>query len=233
MTIAERVAAILDRIDAASKSRRGPAGPVRLLAAVKEREASEIEEAVAAGVILMGENKVQEGEKHISSMTPETKGKAGWHFIGRLQSNKAKKAVQLFDSIDSADSAALVARLEGAAAELGVYRDLMVEVNMGEAQKGGIAASGIAPLCDAVHRSPHLTLSGLMGIPPFFDDPEQSRPYFRALRELFDNVKKDHPEPDKFAFLSMGMSGDFEAAIEEGSNMVRIGTALFGPRRRT
>lgn len=232
MTVAERVAAILDRIDAASMRRLGRECPVMLLAAAKEREAAEIEEAIAAGVRFLGENKVQEGGGHMSSVAAEAKGRASWHFIGRLQSNKAKKAVQLFDSIDSVDSSGLAERLDAAAGELGKCRECMVEVNMGEEQKGGVGLSGIASLCDAIHRSPHLTLTGLMAIPPFFDDPEQSRPYFRKLRELFDDVKKDHPEPDRFAFLSMGMSGDFEAAIEEGSTMVRIGTALFGPRRQ-
>lgn len=231
MTVVERVAAILERIRTAGNKCGGSQSPVHLLAAVKEREPAEVEEVIAAGVRFIGENKVQEGEKHFSAIPADATARVRRHFIGRLQSNKAKKAVLLFDSIDSVDSESLVLRLERAAEELEVFRNCMVEVNMGEEQKGGIAHSGIMPLCDTIHKSPHLTLTGLMGVPPYFDDPEKSRPYFRKLFKLFQDVKRNHPEPQKLEFLSMGMSGDFEAAIEEGSNMVRIGTLIFGPRR--
>jgi len=232
MTVAERVAAISERIEAASVKCGGGPNGVHLLAAVKERLASEIEEAIGAGVEFIGENKVQEGEAHFSSISPQARAKTRCHFIGRLQSNKVKKAAALFDSIDSVDSPELARRIQGAAEELGVFRDCMVEVNLGEEQKGGAAFSDIPSLCEAIYSCPRLTLTGLMGIPPFFDEPGKSRPYFRRLYKLFGEMKKNHPDPEKFRFLSMGMSGDFEAAIEEGSNMVRIGTLLFGPRRQ-
>jgi len=231
MDMAGRIAAIIEKINKAERRRGAPVNSTRLMAAVKEREASEIDYAVSAGIRFIGENKVQEGEKHFAALAPASLSSARRHFIGRLQSNKAKKAARLFDSIDSVDSVALAAKLENASEELGVFRECMVEVNMGEGQKGGTAPGELAKLCEEIHRSPHLMLTGLMCVPPFFDDPERSRPYFRLLRKIFENVKKDHPEPEKFTYISMGMSGDFEAAVEEGSNMVRIGTLIFGPRR--
>jgi PLP dependent protein len=231
MTVAERIAGLCERIESAKKRRGASEGPVHLLAAVKEREAFEIEEAVKAGIKFIGENKIQEGEKHFPALSAEARSKASCHFIGRLQSNKAKKAVKIFDSIDSVDSVSLALKLEKAAEELDLFRDVMVEVNMGEEQKGGIAASGLSELCDTIFKCPHITLTGLMGVPPYFDEPEKSRPYFNKLYKLFGDIRKVHPDPRVFSFLSMGMSGDFEAAIEEGSNMVRIGTFIFGPRR--
>lgn len=231
MDLAGRIAAIVERIRTAERKRGVPENSTRLMAAVKEQEASEIDEAVSAGIRFVGENKIQEGEKHFAAMSPTSLSSARRHFIGRLQSNKAKKAARLFDSIDSVDSLQLAEKLQKASEELGVFRECMVEVNMGEEQKGGAAPGALAMLCDEIHRSHHLTLTGLMCVPPFFDDPERARPYFRNMRKLFGEVGKDHPEPEKFIYLSMGMSGDFEAAIEEGSNMVRIGTLIFGPRR--
>ena len=231
MDMAGRIAAIIEKIRAAERKSGAPENTVRLMAAVKEREASEIDGAVSAGIRFVGENKVQEGERHFAAMTPASLSSVRRHFIGRLQSNKAKKAARLFDSIDSVDSPELAAKLEKASEEFGVFRECMVEVNLGEEQKGGAAPGSLSRLCDEVHRSHHLTLTGLMCVPPFFDDPERCRPYFRKTRKLFEELRKDHPEPEKFIFLSMGMSGDFEAAIEEGSNMVRIGTLIFGPRR--
>lgn len=231
MDLAGRITAIIEKIRTAERKRGVPENSTRLMAAVKERETSEIDEAVSAGTRFVGENKVQEGERHFSAMTPASLSSVRRHFIGRLQSNKAKKAALLFDSIDSVDSAELAAKLEKALEEFSVFRECMVEINMGEEQKGGAAPGALARLCEEIHRSPHLTLTGLMCVPPFFDDPERSRPYFSKMRKIFEEVGKDHPEPEKFIYLSMGMSGDFEAAIEEGSNMVRIGTLIFGPRR--
>lgn len=231
MDLAGRIAAITDKIRTAERKRGSLENSTRLMAAVKERETSEIDAAVSAGIRFVGENKIQEGERHFSAMAPASLSSVRRHFIGRLQSNKAKKAARLFDSIDSVDSVALTGKLEKASEELGVFRECMVEVNMGEEHKGGTAPGALARLCEEIHRSHHLTLTGLMCVPPFFDDPERARPYFRKMRKLFEEVRKDHPEPEKFIYLSMGMSGDFEAAIEEGSNMVRIGTLIFGPRR--
>jgi PLP dependent protein len=231
MTVAERVAAVKERIELARKRRGASEDPVHLVAAVKEREDFEIEEAISFGIRLIGENKIQEAEKHFPGLSAQARSSVSCHFIGRLQSNKARKAVRLFDSIDSVDSAALALKIERAAEESEVFRSVMIEVNMGEEQKGGVATSGLSALCDTIFECPHLSLTGLMGLPPYFDEPELSRPYFKKLYKLFGNVKKNHPDPASFSFLSMGMSGDFEAAIEEGSNMVRIGTLIFGPRR--
>ncbi len=229
MDIKDKVFSVLERIEKAG-SRCGLNNKVALLAAVKDRESFEIKEVLKAGINFLGENRIQEGEKHFAAL-PEARDSFNFHFIGRLQSNKAKKAVRLFDSIDSVDSQELVLKLEKAAEEQEVFRNVMIEVNMGEEQKGGVKLQALSGLCDVIHKSPHLTLTGLMGVPPFFEEAEKSRLFFKKLYKLFEEAKKNHPSPGAFVHLSMGMSNDFEVAIEEGSTMVRIGTLIFGPRR--
>ena len=202
------------------------------MAAVKTRPPSEIQALASEGVVLIGENRVQEGVEHLEALPPEVRRDLEVHFIGRLQANKARKALLAFRAIDSLDSLSLALRLSRIASEEGLERDVMIEVNLGEeSQKGGVAAGELLPLARAVESLPGLKLSGLMGVPPYGENAEASRPFFRRLRELFDEVRRAIPEAGGFGQLSMGMSHDFAVAVEEGATMVRIGTALFGPRR--
>ena len=221
-SIAENIANIEHRIaDATGRSGRDP-GAVKLVAVSKTHPADILREAIAAGVRVFGENKVQEGESKIVELGRDA---AEWHLIGHLQSNKARKAVQLFDVIHSVDSLEIAKRLERICAEEGRESlSILVQVDLaGEETKSGIAETDLPALLEFLHGCKHLNLDGLMVLPPFFEDPEVTRPYFRRLRELRDQLIPG-------GHLSMGMSHDFEVAIEEGATMVRVGTAIFGER---
>ena len=191
---------------------------VLLIAVSKTVEAERIRLAVAAGVAALGENRVQEARDKI-----EVLGRpVPWHLIGSLQTNKAKDAARLFDWIHSVDRLDLARELSRRApSERGL--DILLQVNLGdEPQKGGVAPAEVKPLCEAVIGLPGLRVRGLMAIPPVTPDPDATRPYFRRLRALCDELGLEQ--------CSMGMSADFEMAIEEGATMVRVGTAIFGPR---
>jgi pyridoxal phosphate enzyme (YggS family) len=212
--------------EAARRAGRDPAD-IRLVAVTKTVGLERLQEAVTAGQTLFGENYVQEAKTKIASLGPGLI----WHFIGHLQSNKAKAAVELFDLIHSVDRASLAQALEQAAARRNKIQDILLQVNVaGEASKSGTAPEQAEDLLREISKMPHLRVLGLMTMPPWFDDPERVRPYFRALRELRDRLRGLHlaelPE------LSMGMTGDFEAAVSEGATLVRIGTAIFGQRAR-
>jgi hypothetical protein len=215
----ERLAAVKERIArAAGRARRDPAA-ITLLAVTKVFPASVIREAYELGLRQFGENYVQE----FAAKQPELGDLAGarFHLIGHLQSNKSRKAAELFQCIQTVDSPRLARRLE----ETGAPLDVMLEVKLSPEQaKSGAAPEELAELIEAVRACPHLKLLGLMTMPPWSDDPEPSRPYFRRLREL--------GERHGLAQLSMGMSHDLEVAIEEGATCVRVGTALFGRRKR-
>jgi PLP dependent protein len=207
---------------ACGRARRDPAG-ITLLAVTKVFPASVIHEAYQLGLREFGENYVQEFEGKAASVA----GLAGarFHLIGHLQSNKSRRAVELFDAIQTVDSPRLAARLNEAAREYGGGKtlDAMLEVKLSPEQaKSGASPEELAELIAAVRECPHLRLLGLMTMPPWSDDAEASRPYFRQLRELAGRHQLEQ--------LSMGMSHDLEAAIEEGSTCVRVGTALFGKR---
>lgn len=205
---------------------------VVIMAAVKTRNESEIAKAVEAGITVLGENRVQEGLAHIQALPPDLRARCRVHFIGRLQANKARKALLAFDSLDSVDSVPLALRLSRIAVEEGLQRDVMIEVNLGEeSQKGGVAPEETAALAEIIHGLKGLRLTGLMGVPPFGGEPEASRPFFRLLSRLFENLRRNYPEALGFRHLSMGMSHDFPVAVEEGATLLRLGTALFGPRR--
>lgn len=195
---------------------------IKLIAVSKTHPAEVIREAISAGVSVFGENKVQEAEGKIGEL-----GREGleWHLIGHLQSNKARKAVQLFDVIHSVDSLELARRLERTCVEEGRERlDMLVQVDLaGEETKSGISESDLPSLVEFLRTCERLKPIGLMILPPFFDDPEGTRPYFKRLREIRDRLIPGGE-------LSMGMSDDFEVAIEEGATMVRVGTAIFGER---
>ena len=206
---------------AAARAQRNRAD-IQLVAVTKKFPAAVIREAFELGLRDFGENYVQEFEDKRVEL-PDCPG-ARYHFIGHLQSNKAKKAAEIFDVIHTVDSAKLARRLDADAAPAGL--EVLIEVKLSdEAAKAGAAPGDIAALVDAIRACPHLRLLGLMTMPPWSDDAEISRPYFARLREL--------AAENGLAQLSMGMSHDLEVAIEEGATMVRVGTALFGPRKKT
>ncbi len=226
-SIRERAAAVLDRVTrAGARAGRRP-GEIRLVAVSKTQGVEAVAEAREAGLSVFGENYVQEAEGKVRAF-PD----AEWHLIGNLQRNKAAKAVSLFRWIQTADSAAIVAEISRRAAAAGKTVELLVEVNLaGEGTKGGVAPEGLRAVLDAAAGLPGVRVRGLMAVPPFSDDPEASRPYFARLRALLAESARRGPRGMELTELSMGMSHDFEAAIEEGATIVRVGTAIFGPRR--
>ena len=220
----ERLASVRAGIAAAAaRSGRSPEA-VTLVAVSKTISVEGIREALSAGVRILGENRVQEAREKIALLP----GLASWHLIGHLQSNKAKLAVQLFDCIHSLDSVRLAEDLDRHAEATGKIQRCLIEVNVGEeAQKSGAPEAEVRQILEAARRLPHLTIEGLMAVPPFLDDPEDVRPFFRRLWQLRDTLRQ---EGFSLEALSMGMTHDFEVAVEEGATLVRIGTALFGPR---
>lgn len=213
---------------AAARSGRS-ADDVKLVAVSKTHPAATLREAIAAAATVFGENKVQEAEGKIADI-----GRDGveWHLIGHLQSNKARKAVQLFDVIQSVDSVELAERLERICIEE-ERRELRVLVQVdlaGESTKSGIAESDLSKLVDFFQTCERLKFVGLMILPPFFDDAEATRPFFARLRTIRDELAAEKAFAYGTGELSMGMSHDFEVAIEEGATIVRVGTAIFGSR---
>ena len=199
---------------------------VKLVAVTKTRSVEEMATAVGAGVTDVGENKVQEAE----AKKPELQASARWHLVGHLQKNKAKKAVELFDLIHTVDSAAIGQRIDRLAAERDKVQPVLVQVDLaGEETKDGLPEEEFFPTLECLGECSNLRVDGLMVLPPYFDDPDEVRPYFQRLRELSGN---GHERGLVGRELSMGMSHDFEVAIEEGATLVRVGTALFGPRSR-
>ena len=225
---AARRDAILGRIArAAERAGRDP-GAVALLAVTKTHPAEVVRLAALAGLTRFGENRVAEGTAKIAALAGEFPG-LEWRLIGPLQTNKAKPALQYFSVIESLDRERLAARLEGLLAAEGKRLPVLLEVNLGaEETKSGSPPEEIEALAAAALASPHLDVRGLMAVPPFTEDPEGARPYFKRLRELRDRLTERFGKP--FPELSMGMSHDFAVAVEEGSTQVRLGTALFGPR---
>ncbi|MCR4819393.1 MAG: YggS family pyridoxal phosphate-dependent enzyme [Fretibacterium sp.] len=229
MTFEERIGDIRERIAcAAEKAGRDPKS-VLLVAVTKTRTVQEMLAAVPFAAAI-GENRIQEAEKKRKIWPAD--GPASvlpWRLIGHLQGNKVRKALELFDTVDSLDSIALAERLERVAAEMERTLPVLIEVNMAqEGSKTGIAPEAFGPLLERVRSLPHLHMEGLMTIGPMTDDEASVRRVFAALRDLAEEARKQTGLP--LPVLSMGMSGDFEWAIQEGSTMVRIGSALFGPR---
>lgn len=202
------------------------------MAVSKTVEPARIRQAIEAGVRVLGENRVQEAATKIHELeNTAAEHKVEWHLIGHLQSNKARRAVELFSAIQSVDGFSLAARLNNLAGEAGKRLPVFLEINLaGEESKAGVAPEEVLPLCEQVSKLPALELKGLMAVPPFLDNPEEVRPYFRRLRQLRDDAQRAGIADEQFKELSMGMSNDFEIAIEEGATLVRIGTALFGER---
>jgi len=227
-SIRERAAHVLDRVaQAAAKCGRKGEG-VRLVAVGKTQPVEFIGEALEAGLTVFGENYVQEAEGKIRAYPS-----AEWHLIGKLQRNKVKKAVSLFSWIQTVDSLGLLGEISRRAEEAGKVLPVLVEVNLaGEGSKAGVDPEELSELIEAAPGLPGIRLRGLMAIPPWTEDPEESRPYFVRLRELLAECGSRGGAGLEMTELSMGMSNDFEAAIEEGATMVRVGTAIFGSRAR-
>lgn len=224
--MSDRLNRIEERIAAACARGGRNRDDVTLVAVSKTRPPEVVAEAASLGLRIFGENKVQEARAKI----PESPGHISWHLIGHLQSNKAKLAAQLFDCIHSVDSEKLASVLNAAADEAGRTVRVLLEINVsGEASKFGLEPEQALSVLEAANACPRLIVDGLMTMAPFVPDPEKARPYFRQLRELRDRLARDTGSP--LEQLSMGMSGDFEVAIEEGATMVRIGTLLFGERK--
>jgi len=244
----ENLAHVRERIElAASRAGRHP-DEITLIAVSKTHSARKIRELYEAGVRHFGENRVQERESKLAHLAGLD---ATWHMIGHVQKNKAARAVRLFDSIDSVDSIALAEKLDRAREEFNTeiterskanpesvhsapmnLMRVLIEVKLDpEPAKSGVDGRELPRLVEAITLLPHLDLRGLMGVPPYFDDPDEARPYFRRLRELRDAVR-EQMGAEILPVLSMGMSHDLEIAIEEGATEVRVGTALFGERER-
>jgi len=233
MPISENLAAVRDRIDkAARRSGRSPE-EIALMAVSKTHPSERIREAYVAGLRLFGENRVQEFAGKAPALADLAA--AEWHMIGHLQMNKASKAVELFGAMDSVDSVKLAEKLDGAARAKNKKLSVLLEINVGgEAAKSGVAPDSqeLEELLLAAQRLEGLAFRGLMTVPPFTADPEGARPYFRKLRELRDALGARTLPAVNMDQLSMGMSHDFEVAVEEGSTCVRVGTAIFGERAK-
>ncbi|MFY9950668.1 MAG: YggS family pyridoxal phosphate-dependent enzyme [Candidatus Sulfotelmatobacter sp.] len=233
MSITENIAAVSERIEKAAQRAGRPREDIALMAVTKTQPTEKIREAYHAGLNLFGENRVQEFSAKVAALADLYD--AEWHMIGHLQTNKAARTVGLFHAVDSVDSLKLAEKLDASARKLGKKLNVLIEINVGgEAAKSGVASDSpdLGALLQAAPRFEALTFRGLMTVPPFADDPQSARPYFQKLRELRDQISARKLPAIEMTQLSMGMSHDFEVAIEEGSTCVRVGTAIFGERAK-
>jgi len=231
MSIAENIAQVRQRIAAATRRAGRNSEDITLMGVSKTFPAERIREAHAAGLRVFGENRVQEFAGKADALRDLSD--AEWHLIGHLQTNKAAKAAELFDAVDSVDSVRLADKLNAAAESAGKTLSVLIEINVGiEAAKSGVAAGSdeLEQILLGAPRWGHLRIRGLMTVPPYTEDPEGSRPYFRQLRQIRDRIAARELPQIGMTVLSMGMSHDFEVAIEEGATCVRVGTAIFGER---
>jgi pyridoxal phosphate enzyme (YggS family) len=213
---------------AAVDANRDPS-EVKIVAVSKTVSEDRVESAITDGAYILGENYIQEAREKVTSLSHLP---VSWHFIGHLQSNKAKYAVRLFDLIHSVDSLKLAKEIDHHAERIEKTQDILVQVNVsGEKSKSGVSVQDAPALIQGISYLTHVRIKGLMTMPPFFDAPEKVRPYFRTLRELARDIARLGIVNVDMTELSMGMSGDFEAAISEGATLVRIGTAIFGARK--
>ena len=227
--IQENLKTVLARIRQAARDCGRDPESIRLVAVGKTHGADAVEAAAKAGATIIGENYVQEAKDKMAALADLS---VSWHMIGYLQANKAKYAVRMFDLIHSVDSQKLMAELNKRAKNLDKIQDILIQVNLAKEQtKAGVKGEDEAlALARAAGSYDHIRVRGLMTIPPFFDDPEGARPFFRQVARLADDLKNQKFANCQMTELSMGMTGDFEAAIEEGATLVRVGTAIFGPR---
>lgn len=223
--ITDNIAIINEKISKATKRSGRDPKEITLLAVTKNVELARIKKAISAGVRLFGENYIQEAKEKIEKIR---RSSVVWHFIGHLQKNKVKYAIELFDMIQTVDSFELAKEIDKKAKN---PIDILIEVSIaGEKSKAGIKKDRVIDLARKISELKNLSLKGLMTIPPYSDNPQLSRPYFVTLRRLAERVNKERISGVTMNTISMGMSNDFEVAIEEGSTMVRIGTAIFGER---
>lgn len=231
MSILANLERLRERIQGACQRGGRKLDEVRLMAVTKTVAAERIREAYAAGIRIFGENRVQEFLSKMEAL--DGLADAEWHMIGHLQTNKANRAAELFTSVDSVDSFRLAEKLNARASELRKRMPVLLEINIGgEERKSGLGP-GSGEFEILLRRAPELewlAFSGLMTVPPYTQDPGQARPYFRSLRDLFHSIAQRRLPAIGMEVLSMGMSHDFEVAIEEGSNLIRVGTAIFGER---
>lgn len=218
MSIKENVEKILSQL---------PNG-VELVAATKTRSIEEILEAISAGIKIIGENYVQEAESKFKIIGKRVK----WHMIGHLQTNKVKKAVEIFDLIETVDSFKLAGEIDKEAKKKGIIFPVFIEVNSAkEKQKSGVFPENVEKLIDEISIFENIKVEGLMTMGPFVENPEDIRPYFKLTRELFDKLKKKSFPNVEMKYLSMGMTDTWKIAVEEGANIIRVGTGIFGPRK--
>ena len=227
-SIAQNLLEINDRVRAACSRTGRDAAEVSIIGVTKMVPLDRIREGIEAGVKILGENYVQEAVKKIQALSDLP---VSWHFIGRLQSNKAKVALESFDVIHTVDRESLALELNRLAHKRGKRVPVLIQVNTGhEGSKSGLAPEELFNFFERLSTFDGLEIHGLMALPPYYDDPEKVRPHFRQLRELLQRLRRQAVRPEELSELSMGMSHDFEVAIEEGATMIRIGTALFGTR---
>ncbi len=213
---------------AAEKSERNP-DDIQLVAVTKGFPPEIVQKAVDSGLKLIGENRVQEASAKIKLV----KGSVKWHLIGHLQRNKVKTSVNMFSMIQSVDRLSLAEEIQKRAERIEKRIDVLVQVNIGEEKtKYGVGPADVESFIKKIALFPNIRVKGLMAIPPFKQNPEEVRPYFKHLKDIFENIKQNQIKNVKMDYLSMGMSNDFEVAIEEGANMVRIGTGIFGTRAK-
>lgn len=229
MSIQSNIECVRNEIAAAARTAGRSPDTIRLVAVSKTHPVEAIRSAHQAGQTIFGENRVQEAESKIDACNESLE----WHLVGHLQSNKAKIAVQLFELIHSVDSMKLITELNKRARHIPKRQKVLLQVNVsGESSKFGMEPDALPAMSDAVMASEYLTLAGVMTIPPFAEDPERSRPFYARLRDLAETVIAGRGlMPWESIELSMGMSGDYSIAIEEGATLVRVGTAIFGQRR--
>jgi pyridoxal phosphate enzyme (YggS family) len=231
MSVARNIASVREQLDVAARRVGRNPHEITLMAVTKTVSPDRIREAYDAGIRAFGENRVQEFAAKVGAL--RDLASAEWHMIGHLQSNKSSKAAELFGHVDSVDSVRLAERLNAAASQLGKKLPVLIEINIGGEQAKDGAPPGSPELENLLLTAPALSsleFRGLMTVPPYHDDPEQSRPYFRRMRELFKQIAERKSPGIQMDVLSVGMSHDFEVAIEEGATCVRIGTAIFGER---
>lgn len=227
--IRDRLVQVRERIARVAERAGRNADQVTLITVSKTFGPSIVQQAVDAGAHDLGENRVQEAVPKM----PQIAGNVRWHLIGHLQSNKARHAVESFDVIHTVDSVQLAERLDRLAGESGRRPSVLVQIDLArESTKTGIDEADLPELVEVLDRSANLDFRGLMVMPPFFDSPEETRPYFRKLGEILKRLNESRSEANRLTELSMGMTHDFEVAIEEGATMVRVGTAIFGTRTR-
>lgn len=225
-SIKKRLSDVKDRIKKAAIACGREPEEIMLVAVSKTAPVDALKEAIEAGVTVFGESYIQEARAKFTALSSCS---VSWHFIGHLQTNKAKYAVSLFNLIQTVDTLKLARELNQQAKKINTIQPILVQVNIGrESTKSGVVAKDTLSLIKDISSLENLSVKGLMTMPPFFDNPEKVRPYFSALRELRDHIDKKSIPNVSMDELSMGMTGDFEIAIEEGATMVRVGTAIFG-----